>query len=190
MKRFLLVWIALFSMVAVFAALTPGLYQVDVSTTLNVRSAPGGTQIGSLSKGDLVQVVACEDGWAQISLASGRAGYVSEQYLVPYSAPATSSGTSRSSISLYKLKHYAPFAILLLAILTGVGAYVDSKPLFFASYVLWGAAEMFMFYKGGGNSALVWFCDPSDVGWILWAICFMAFGKDCSLVCLSLWGLF
>lgn len=169
MKRILLTWITLFFVVTVFAALAPGLYEVNVSSTLNVRGAPAGDKIGSLSKGDVVQVVACEDGWAQVSLANGRTGYVSEQYLVPYSSPAASSGFSRSSISLRQLKHYAPFVILLFAILTGIGAYVDSKSLFFASYVLWGAAEMFMFYKGGGNSALVWFCDPSDVGWI-WTV--------------------
>ena len=61
MRRFLLLWVAFFPMMAVFAALTPGLYQVDVSSTLNVRDAPGGSKIGSLSDGDLVQVIACEN---------------------------------------------------------------------------------------------------------------------------------
>lgn len=107
MRRFLLLWVAFFPMMAVFAALTPGLYQVDVSSTLNVRDAPGGSKIGSLSDGDLVQVIACENGWAQVSLAGGGTGYVSEQYLVSYSPPVTSSGTSHPSISFYKLKHYA-----------------------------------------------------------------------------------
>ncbi|MFK2763286.1 SH3 domain-containing protein [Bacteroides fragilis] len=97
-----------------FAAIAPGLYRVNVNSTLNVRNAPGGAKIGSLSNGDLVQVTACEDDWAQVSLNDGRTGYVHEQYLEPFSTLAAPAGTSYSTVGLSELRHYTPFAILLL----------------------------------------------------------------------------
>ena len=93
MRRFLLILaVVLFAMTA-FAAIAPGLYRVNVNSTLNVRNAPGGAKIGSLSNGDLVQVTACEDDWAQVSLNDGRTGYVHEQYLEPFSTLAAPAGT-------------------------------------------------------------------------------------------------
>ena len=115
MRRFLLILaVVLFAMTA-FAAIAPGLYRVNVNSTLNVRNAPGGAKIGSLSNGDLVQVTACEDDWAQVSLNDGRTGYVHEQYLEPFSTLAAPAGTSYSTVGLSELRHYTPFAILLFA---------------------------------------------------------------------------
>lgn len=100
MRRFLLILaVVLFAMTA-FAAIAPGLYRVNVNSTLNVRNAPGGAKIGSLSNGDLVQVTACEDDWAQVSLNDGRTGYVHEQYLEPFSTLAAPAGTSYSTVGL------------------------------------------------------------------------------------------
>ena len=49
MRRFLLMLaVVLFAMTA-FAAIAPGLYRVNVNSTLNVRNAPGGAKIGSLT---------------------------------------------------------------------------------------------------------------------------------------------
>lgn len=46
MRRFLLMLaVVLFAMTA-FAAIAPGLYRVNVNSTLNVRNAPGGAKIG------------------------------------------------------------------------------------------------------------------------------------------------
>ena len=110
MRRFLLILaVVLFAMTA-FAAIAPGLYRVNVNSTLNVRNAPGGAKIGSLSNGDLVQVTACEDDWAQVSLNDGRTGYVHEQYLEPFSTLAAPAGTSYSTVGLSELRHYTPFA--------------------------------------------------------------------------------
>ena len=109
MRRFLLILaVVLFAMTA-FAAIAPGLYRVNVNSTLNVRNAPGGAKIGSLSNGDLVQVTACEDDWAQVSLNDGRTGYVHEQYLEPFSTLAAPAGTSYSTVGLSELRHYTPF---------------------------------------------------------------------------------
>ena len=103
MRRFLLILaVVLFAMTA-FAAIAPGLYRVNVNSTLNVRNAPGGAKIGSLSNGDLVQVTACEDDWAQVSLNDGRTGYVHEQYLEPFSTLAAPAGTSYSTVGLSEL---------------------------------------------------------------------------------------
>lgn len=105
MRRFLLMLaVVLFAMTA-FAAIAPGLYRVNVNSTLNVRNAPGGAKIGSLSNGDLVQVTACEDDWAQVSLNDGRTGYVHEQYLEPFSTLAAPAGTSYSTVGLSELRH-------------------------------------------------------------------------------------
>ena len=121
MRRFLLILaVVLFAMTA-FAAIAPGLYRVNVNSTLNVRNAPGGAKIGSLSNGDLVQVTACEDDWAQVSLNDGRTGYVHEQYLEPFSTLAAPAGTSYSTVGLSELRHYTPFAILLFAVIAFIG---------------------------------------------------------------------
>lgn len=171
MKRFLSMLAAVFLTMTAFAAIAPGLYKVNVNSTLNVRNAPGGAKIGMLSNGTLIQVTACKDGWAQFSLDDGRTGYVSEQYLVPFSLPAASSGRSYSTASLSDLRHYAPFAVLLFAILAFIGLRTDTNPLFHVSCFLWGTSELFMF-GAGSDSALVWFCTPSDVGWIFTIINF------------------
>ncbi len=171
MRRFLLMLaVVLFAMTA-FAAIAPGLYRVNVNSTLNVRNAPGGAKIGSLSNGDLVQVTACEDDWAQVSLNDGRTGYVHEQYLEPFSTLAAPAGTSYSTVGLSELRHYTPFAILLFAVIAFIGLRTDTRSLFHAGCLLWGGAELFMF-GAGSDSALVWFCDPSDVGWIFTIINF------------------
>ena len=171
MRRFLLILaVVLFAMTA-FAAIAPGLYRVNVNSTLNVRNAPGGAKIGSLSNGDLVQVTACEDDWAQVSLNDGRTGYVHEQYLEPFSTLAAPAGTSYSTVGLSELRHYTPFAILLFAVIAFIGLRTDTRSLFHAGCLLWGGAELFMF-GAGSDSALVWFCDPSDVGWIFTIINF------------------
>lgn len=127
MRRFLLILaVVLFAMTA-FAAIAPGLYRVNVNSTLNVRNAPGGAKIGSLSNGDLVQVTACEDDWAQVSLNDGRTGYVHEQYLEPFSTLAAPAGTSYSTVGLSELRHYTPFAILLFAVIAFIGLRIPDR---------------------------------------------------------------
>ena len=171
MKRFVFLLAAILFAAAAFAAIDPGVYEVNVSSTLNVRNAPGGAKIGTLNNGELVQVTACEGDWAQVTLDDGRMGYVSGQYLQPFSAPLASSGASYSKAGLSGLRHYAPFAILLFAVLAFIGMRTGIHPLFHMGCFLWGATELFMF-GAGSDSALVWFCDPSDVGWIFTIINF------------------
>ena len=101
----------------------------------------------------------------------GRTGYVHEQYLEPFSTLAAPAGTSYSTVGLSELRHYTPFAILLFAVIAFIGLRTDTRSLFHAGCLLWGGAELFMF-GAGSDSALVWFCDPSDVGWIFTIINF------------------
>lgn len=171
MKKNLLMLLVIFLAMTAFAAATPGLYKVNVSSTLNVRNAPDGEKIGSLSDGELVQVTAWDNGWAQISLGNGRTGYVSEQYLEPFAQLVSSGETSHSTLGLSGLRHYAPFAILLFAVLALIGMRTENQPLFHMGCFLWGVTELFMF-GAGSNSALVWFCTPSDVGWVMTIINF------------------
>lgn len=171
MKKILLMLLVIFLAMTAFAAATPGLYKVNVSSTLNVRNAPDGEKIGSLSDGELVQVTAWDNGWAQISLGNGRTGYVSEQYLEPFAQLVSSGETSHSTLGLSRLRHYAPFAILLFAVLALIGMRTENQPLFHMGCFLWGVTELFMF-GAGSNSALVWFCTPSDVGWVMTIINF------------------
>lgn len=58
------------------------LYQVNIKSSLNVRSEPipNGKKIGSLSNNDKVNVVDINNGWAKIKYGSQYA-YVSAQYL-------------------------------------------------------------------------------------------------------------
>ena len=67
-----------------------------------------------------------------------------------------------------------PFAILLFAVIAFIGLRTDTRSLFHAGCLLWGGAELFMF-GAGSDSALVWFCDPSDVGWIFTIINFCSY---------------
>ena len=92
MKRALFLLLMLF---LVFAGYAAEQYRVNVSSTLNVRSAPdkNATVLGSVKKGDLVTVDDISGGWAKISF-KGSTGYVSSQYI-------SRSTTSNSSSSGY-----------------------------------------------------------------------------------------
>lgn len=63
---------------------TTGMYEVNVSSTLTVRSGPGTTysSVGQLSKGDKVVVDSLSNGWAHLMDTAGGSGrYVSADYL-------------------------------------------------------------------------------------------------------------
>ena len=62
---------------------TTGVYEVNVSSTLTVRSGPGTSysSVGQLSKGDKVVVDSLSNGWAQLMETAGGSGrYVSAEY--------------------------------------------------------------------------------------------------------------
>lgn len=54
--------------------------RVEVSGMLNVRDAPGGSIIGSLSPGETVDVLSDEGEWVQIA-HSGGTGYAAKRYI-------------------------------------------------------------------------------------------------------------
>lgn len=63
---------------------TTGVYEVNVSSTLTVRSGPGTSysSVGQLSKGDKVVVDSLSNGWAHLMDTAGGSGrYVSADYL-------------------------------------------------------------------------------------------------------------
>ena len=63
---------------------TTGVYEVNVSSTLTVRSGPGTSHssVGQLSKGDKVVVDSLSNGWAHLMDTAGGSGrYVSADYL-------------------------------------------------------------------------------------------------------------
>lgn len=63
---------------------TTGVYEVNVSSTLTVRSGPGTSysSVGQLSKGDKVVVDSLSNGWAHLMDTTGGSGrYVSADYL-------------------------------------------------------------------------------------------------------------
>ena len=158
MKRFVFLLAAILLAAAAFAAIDPGVYEVNVSSTLNVRNARAGLE-GVLPDGALIEMTACEGDWAQVTLDDGRIGYVSGQYLQPIiSSPVASSGASYSPVGFSELRHFAPFAILLFAVFAFIGMRTGTHQLFHMGCFLWGATELFMF-GAGSDSALVWFCD-------------------------------
>ena len=61
---------------------TQGLYvgRVETKGTLNVRAAPGGTIIGSLSPGEEVDVLRDEGEWVEIAYGNGT-GYAAKRYI-------------------------------------------------------------------------------------------------------------
>ncbi len=61
----------------------PGIYTVNVQTTLNVREGPGTTYqtVGTLDAGAVVTVLRVENGWGMISLADDSVGWVRMYYL-------------------------------------------------------------------------------------------------------------
>ena len=54
--------------------------RVEVSGTLNVRDAPGGSVIGSLARGQEVDVLSDEGEWVKIACAGGT-GYAAKRYI-------------------------------------------------------------------------------------------------------------
>ena len=54
--------------------------RVETKGTLNVRAAPGGSIIGSLSPGDEVEVLRDEGEWVEIAFRGGT-GYAAKRYI-------------------------------------------------------------------------------------------------------------
>ena len=53
---------------------------VNAEAGLNIRDNPGGTKIGSLNKGTVIDLLALEAGWWKIR-AAGRTGFVAARYV-------------------------------------------------------------------------------------------------------------
>ncbi|NDV59210.1 SH3 domain-containing protein [Bacteroides sp. 519] len=81
MKIYFLFLFSIFLSITAFGA---DKYKVNVSSSLNVRSAPAkdAAILGSVYKGDVVEVNQISNGWAQISYKGNKA-YISSSYLVP-----------------------------------------------------------------------------------------------------------
>jgi hypothetical protein len=50
-------------------------------STLNFRDAPGGTKVGELPEGTIVERLAMSQGWSQVRTPKGHVGWVSSDYL-------------------------------------------------------------------------------------------------------------
>lgn len=148
-----------------------GLYKVDVNTSLVVREAPSSQapKIGSVKKGDLLEVQSCVDGWAEIKY-DGQKGYVSARYLVACTPsgeciiPGINDNLFDSQVYMFLYKKM-PFVILGLGILLLLLA---RTPLSGVLLVLMGVSEL-LFVAGcmaPGHSSMVWFGDPGEVGWL------------------------
>lgn len=148
--------------------LAPGMYTVNVSSTLSVRRSPStsGAKIGALSKGSQVEVLESTGGWARIAYG-GSTAYVKADYLE--AAPTQGTAYEDSGKGLWRGVLYAvPFLILVLAAI----AIFAEDALFTWSAVALGFAELL--YAAAEqhvslSSALPWFCTPEEVGWI-WTV--------------------
>lgn len=161
------------------ASLSPGSYEVTVSTSLALREAPSSQslQIGSAKNGDLVELLSCADNWAEV-IYNGQKGYVSARYLKAYVPPAEYIDPDLDKAKLFSYQTYSflykkmPYVILGLSILLLLLA---RTPLCVTLLVLMGIAEL-MFVAGvmaPGHGEMVWFGDPNEVGWLHAALGFV-----------------
>lgn len=152
--------------------LSPGSYEVTVSSSLALRKAPStqAIQIGSAKNGDLVEVLSYADGWAEV-ICNGQKGYVSARYLKAYIPPAEYTIPDIDNDKLFGYQTYdflyknMPYVILGLGILLLLLA---RTPLCSTLLVLMGVAEL-LFVAGvmaPGHGDMVWFGDPNEVGWL------------------------
>ncbi len=81
------------------SAITPGLYFVATqSDDLLVHHVPkSGTEIfGKIPKGTVVNVIETRGNWSYVDYGNGNEGWVSSDYLKPYTASSSSGGSSAS----------------------------------------------------------------------------------------------
>lgn len=178
---------------------------VDVNSNLNVRFYPNtsGKVIGTLYKGDTINVRNIDNnGWAEVYF-SGGIGYVKARYLTEIETESNenednsddSSWLSESNTNFIEFVSNLPINIpktnslvffytaLILWIISGLlyfGKYEEicqhAKRGYIIStcYLLTFIAEIIYFLTYDGY--ITWFCSPNEVGWIWTIINFFIFG--------------
>ena len=172
MKKVFLFILVFFSAFNLYAEIEPGMYKVNVSTTLNIRQSPNGPKIGSYNAGDVVQVISSTGDWAKV-VGSKKAGWVNANYLTFVGSNLSEQTNSfLSNISFRDLQHYGVFVVLALGIILYFCMPHCGRGTLATLMLLFGASEVFIF-AGSRDGAVPWFCEPNDVGWILTIIDFV-----------------
>lgn len=140
-------------------------YEVSVESSLNIRSAPNSKSsvLGTLTDGDVIEVVAIKGGWAKFSY-KGKDAYINSSY-ISKAVSADNEPTSKPHRT----------SLLYLGIILSVILYLIRKfvrkdsPLqgsaFYINYALVAgicALEILYFGVFRGDT---WFCSPQVVGW-------------------------
>ncbi len=170
-----------------------GTYTVNAKV-LNVRSKPSKSSavVGALHRGTTVEIEHIESGWGKMSL-NGRNGYVSMKYMQgPVAQPEVPKANKTATryfwddFNIPKTDSPLWFYIMvaLAAIVTVVqiasqegDRYKYTKWLFYITSIVFLAlslSEIVYFLAFDGSK--IWFCMPSQVGWLMTVVDYILFG--------------
>lgn len=199
MKKLLLYLIAIFSFVLANAQER---YEVISQSSLNIRSSASASSpvLGCVQSGATVDVYEIDGEWSKIEY-NGRFAYVNNKYLKKCSAEdlvASSQNTNEekvinSFLSQIDLEQYATYDVKwLIYVILGLSivlaivrkllredkGYLSNGQYIFnlIVFVLTCIVEIVYFVKMGMGNYTVWFCMPSDVGWIAAIVGFITLG--------------
>lgn len=159
------------------------LYQVNVSSSLNVRHTPdnSGTIIGKLDNGEIVKVISITNGWARIDY-NGKTGYVSYDYLDRYSVKQHDEKIHEDKGMFQFMSRNISdkflYITIALAFITYLIYKLESEHLLILSYALMTISQLIYLSGHFGPKGLLPFIDIFDIG-LLWGIfgfiCFAVF---------------
>lgn len=150
------------------------LYQVNVSTSLNVRNTPdnSGTIIGKLDNGQIVKVISITNGWARIDY-NGKTGYVSYRYLDRYYVKQHDEKIHEDKGTFQFMSREISDKFLYITIALAVITYLlyrfESEYLLILSYVLMTISQLIYLSGQFSPKGLLPFIDIFDIG-LLWGI--------------------
>ena len=150
------------------------LFQVNVKSSLTMRSEPSNkaSKVGYLNNGAIVKVMDTKNGWAKIS-CNGEECYVSNKYLSPYvdsESPVSVAYGETGGVKLW-LEQKMPYAIVACLVFIWLVSFIDAFGIvrLFLLYIM-GIMELAYVYSVSGSH---WFCEPSNVGWIMTCVNFL-----------------
>lgn len=163
-------------------------YEVTTNTFLNIRSYAdiNAPILGTISKGNQVNVYELSDGWAKIEYDNSYA-YVSAKYLKEVDSSSANIESSTKfelpswNLSLSDVKWMIYPILALSLILFFIRIRREDDPLegamYFTNWLIFLAVSTLeLIYLVLINRNPVWFCVPDTVGWIWTIINFLIFG--------------
>ena len=204
MKTFIKTMMAIVIAMLAFNSFAQEIYTVDSTKKLNVRANASSTAdiIYQYEPGDQVAVYAIDGEWAQVYI-DGNMGWVSTSFLTPVQgtdqqqAPAKSKAQQFvKSLEKYQNKDFSMicfWAAIIAIVLSAISLIVVFQSDSINTNLLYTGVGTFIFGSLAEFVYLItspdplWFCFPSEVGWIMMIIDFILFGVFVAAQCFTLY---